>query len=64
MLYNSVYRASKVAQVALADALRIELDEYNIHVGIAFLGFTQKDSKMMILDVDGSLVYLPKKDQS
>jgi short-subunit dehydrogenase len=61
MPYNSAYSVSKVAQAALADALRIELDEYNIHVGIAYLGFTQNDPKKMILDADGSLVYLPKR---
>lgn len=61
MPYNSAYSVSKVAQAALADALRIEITEYNIHVGIAFLGFTQNDPKKMILEVDGSLVYLPKR---
>ena len=61
MPYNSAYSASKIAQAALADALRIELDDYHIHVGIAFLGFTQNDCKKTILDVDGSLVYLPKR---
>lgn len=61
MPYNSAYSASKMAQAALADALRIELDEYNIHVGIAFVGFTKNDPKKVILDEDGSLVYLPKR---
>ncbi len=61
MPYNVAYSASKMAQAALAEALRIELREYNIHVGIAFVGFTQNDPKKKILDVDGSLVYLPKR---
>ncbi|WP_175455300.1 hypothetical protein [Pricia antarctica] len=33
----------------------------NIHVGIAFVGFTQNNAKRKILDVDGSLVYLPNR---
>lgn len=61
MPYNSAYSASKMAQAGLADALRIELSEYGIHVGIAFVGFTRNDPKKSILDVDGSLVYLPKR---
>lgn len=61
MPYNSAYSTSKMAQAGLADALRIELAEYNIHVGIAFVGFTKNDPKKAILDVDGSLVYLPKR---
>lgn len=59
MPYNSAYSASKIAQAALADALRIELYDYHIHVGIAFVGFTQNDPDKQILDVDGSLICLP-----
>jgi short-subunit dehydrogenase len=62
MPYNSAYSASKMAQAALAEALRIELNEYGIHVGIAFVGFTENDPKKIILDTDGSLVYLPKRN--
>ena len=61
MPYNSAYSASKMAQAGLAEALRIELFEYGIHVGIAFVGFTKNDPKKTILDIDGSLVYLPKR---
>ncbi|MBT8184627.1 MAG: SDR family NAD(P)-dependent oxidoreductase [Eudoraea sp.] len=61
MPYNSAYSASKIAQAALADALRIELFDYKIHVGIAYVGFTENDPEKKILDVDGSMVYLPKR---
>lgn len=61
MPFNSAYSASKMAQAALSEALRIELWDYGIHVGIAFVGFTQNDPNKKILDVDGSLVYLPKR---
>ena len=59
MPFNSAYSASKIAQAALAEALRIELYDYGIHVGIAFVGFTKNDPGKTILDVDGSLIYLP-----
>ena len=61
MPYNSAYSASKMAQAALADALRIELCDDNIHVGTAFVGFTENDPKKAILDVDGTWIYLPKR---
>tara|TARA_R110002167_G_scaffold125448_16_gene305625 strand:- start:1711 stop:2571 length:861 start_codon:yes stop_codon:yes gene_type:complete len=61
MPYNSAYSASKVAQAALADALRIELYNDGIHVGVTFVGFTENDPKKTILDVDGTWVYLPKR---
>jgi CRISPR/Cas system Type II protein with McrA/HNH and RuvC-like nuclease domain len=38
------------------------LYDFGIHVGIAFVGFTQNDPYKKILDVDGSLVYLPKRN--
>ncbi|MBQ0732909.1 SDR family oxidoreductase [Aquimarina celericrescens] len=61
MPYNSAYTASKMAQAALADALRIELYDSGIHIGLVYVGFTENDSRKTILDVDGSLVYLPKR---
>ncbi len=61
MPYNSAYSASKVAQAALADAIRIELYDDDIHVGVAFVGFTENDPEKTILDVDGSWVYLPTR---
>lgn len=61
MPYNVAYTASKMAQTALAQALRIELKEAGVHVGIVFVGFTENDPEKMILDVDGSWTYLPKR---
>ena len=61
MPYNSAYTASKVAQAALAEALRVELYDDGIHVGIAFLGYTENDPDKKILDTDGSWIYLPKR---
>ncbi|WP_281541157.1 SDR family NAD(P)-dependent oxidoreductase [Maribacter aestuarii] len=61
MPYNSAYTISKMAQAGLVEALRIELFDYDIHVGIAFVGFTKNDPKKSILDVDGTWIYLPKR---
>ena len=61
MPYNAAYSATKMAQAGLADALRIEMHDHGVHVGIAFVGFTENDPKKAILDVDGSWVYLPKR---
>ena len=62
MPYNSAYTASKMAQAALAEALRIELYDAGIHVGLMYVGFTENDPKKSILDVDGSRIYLPKRN--
>lgn len=61
MPFNSAYSSTKMAQAALADALRIELYGYGIHIGVAHVGFTENDPRKIILDVDGSWVYLPKR---
>ncbi|MGB5553656.1 MAG: SDR family oxidoreductase [Flavobacteriaceae bacterium] len=62
MPYNSAYTASKMAQAALADALRIELYDAGIHIGLMYVGFTENDPKKSILDVDGTRIYLPKRE--
>ena len=62
MPYNSAYTASKSAQAALAEALRIELYDYGIHIGLIYVGFTENSPKKTILDEDGTRIYLPKRD--
>lgn len=61
MPYNSAYTASKMAQAGLADALRIELYDYGIHIGLVYVGFTENNPKKTILDEDGTRIYLPKR---
>jgi len=62
MPYNSAYTASKMAQAALAEALRIELYDSGIHVGVVYVSFTENEPKKIIYDVDGKLIYLPKRN--
>jgi len=61
MPYNSAYTASKMAQAGLADALRIELYDFDVHVGLMYVGFTENDPKKSILDVTGKRIYLPQR---
>ena len=61
MPYNSAYTASKMAQAGLADALRIELYDYGIHIGLVYVGFTENNPLKTILDEDGTRIYLPKR---
>lgn len=61
MPYNAAYTASKAAQAALADALRIELRDANIHVGLIYVGFTENEPDKKILDESGHWVYLPRR---
>ena len=62
MPYNSAYTASKMAQAALAEALRIELYDYGLHVGLMYVGFTENSPKKTILDEDGTRIYLPRRE--
>ncbi len=58
----SVYSSSKMALTALAESLRIELDGNGVHVGIAYVGFTQNDPDKTIFDKDGIVIAQPKRD--
>ncbi|MEM7370133.1 MAG: SDR family oxidoreductase [Bacteroidota bacterium] len=56
--YNSVYCASKKALIAFSESLRLEEKRNQVHVGIAYVGFTENDPKKIIMDSDGKLMYL------
>ena len=58
----SVYSSSKMALTALAQSLKIELDGSGVHVGIAYIGFTQNDPDKTIFDKDGKIIAQPKRD--
>lgn len=55
----SIYSASKMALTALAESLKIELAADGIHVGIAYIGFTENDPDKTIYDVDGKIINQP-----
>ena len=55
----SVYSSSKMALTALAESLKNELGETGVHVGIAYVGFTENDPDKKIYDTDGQLIAQP-----
>jgi short-subunit dehydrogenase len=57
----SVYSASKMALTALTESLKIELDGEGIHVGIAYIGFTENDPDKTIYNVDGEIIDQPSR---
>jgi len=59
--YNSIYSSSKKALSAFSQSLRIENKDKGLHVGIAYVGFTENDPKKVILDSDGNRIYLENR---
>ncbi|MCI4646714.1 SDR family oxidoreductase [Phaeodactylibacter sp.] len=59
---HAVYSASKVALKTLSEALRMEEERHGVHVGIAFVGFTENDPQKAIYDKAGALIPQPSRD--
>ena len=57
----SPYSCSKMALTGLAESLRNELHGTGVHVGIAYLSFTENDPEKTIYDASGNIVPLPKR---
>ncbi len=60
--YNGLYSSTKQALTALSESLRIEESPNGVHVGLAYVGFTENDPRKVILDTDGKPVYLPRRE--
>lgn len=58
----SAYSSSKQALKAISQSLRIELQEENVHIGLAYVGFTENDAQKQFLDAKGNRVNLPSRD--
>ena len=50
----STYCATKSALGGLSESLRLELGPAGVHVGVAYLGFTENDPDKRVLGADGS----------
>lgn len=59
--YNSIYSSTKKALTAFSESLRLETRSKGIHVGIAYVSFTENDPKKIILDSDGNRIYLENR---
>lgn len=57
------YSASKMALTALAESLKIELTGSGVHVGLAYVGFTENDPEKTIYDKDGKLIPQPNRSK-
>jgi len=57
----SGYSASKMALTALAQSLKNELHGKNVHIGVAYVGFTENDPAKEQYNSRGELVPLPER---
>ena len=55
------YSTSKMALTALADSLRLELNGQNVHVGTAYVGFTETAADKTFYNKKGELEVLKKR---
>ncbi len=58
----SAYSASKMALTAIAESLAIEEQDSGVHIGLAYVGFTENDPDKTIYDADGNIIPQPKRD--
>ncbi|HAD15127.1 MAG TPA: short chain dehydrogenase [Saprospirales bacterium] len=61
---SNVYAATKMALTGLAESLRLETHSSGVHIGIAYLGFTQNDPDKQHIGPDGNLSPCPQRDSS
>ena len=59
--YFTSYSTSKMALTALADSLRLELHGHNVHVGTAYVGFTETANEKTFYNKKGELEVLVKR---
>ncbi len=57
----SGYSASKMALTALAQSLKAELHGQNVHIGVAYVGFTENDPAKEQYNSRGELAPLPER---
>ena len=50
-----------MALKGITESLRIELNQTGIHIGLAYVGFTENDPQKKFLDKDGNAVSLPNR---
>lgn len=58
----SAYCAAKMPLTAIADALRVELADTGVHVGITHVGYTRNNPEKKIYGASGELIPLSDRD--
>jgi acetoacetyl-CoA reductase len=61
---HGAYSFSKMPLTSLAQTLDIELQEYQIHVGIVYVGFTRNDPNKTITDGAGKIKILQPRSEN
>lgn len=59
----AAYSCSKMALTAVVESLKIELYNTGVHIGIAYVGFTENDPEKTFLNNDGKEVPLPLRSK-
>ena len=59
----SAYCSAKMALTALAESLKIELNDTGIKVGITYVGYTQNDPVKRTIAADGSLIPIEARSE-
>jgi len=57
----SAYCSSKMALTALTEALRMEMHKTGVHIGLAYVGFTENDPEKTLLNKDGLIMPPPTR---
>lgn len=60
---NSAYSSSKMALRAIAESIRIEETNSNIHVGLIYVGITEIEKDKKTIGADGSLISLQDRSR-
>lgn len=53
---HAAYCCSKMALTGLVESMRIELHRTGVHIGLAYVGFTENDPEKTLLDKDGQAI--------
>ena len=56
------YSCSKMALTSLAESLRIEFSGTKLHIGIAYVGFTENDEQKTFIDGSGKTIKVPSRN--
>jgi len=59
----SAYSSSKMALTALVESLRKEVHQCGVHIGLAYVGFTENDPEKTFFDKEGVIAQIPARSK-